>query len=85
VDGVPSWIVLLIALGLVIGLAGEVLERRCPRCGTWFSRRTLKKEKFDKRGLIFKNPTKVRYRYQCGNCAHQWEAIKNIEPPNWSK
>lgn len=78
-DGVPGWFILLIAIVLVYGLAREVLERRCPRCNTWFSRRTLEKEPFDKRGLILKRPTKVRYLYQCDSCFHRWEDIKDID------
>jgi hypothetical protein len=83
-DGIPGWFILLFGLGIAYGLAREVLERRCPRCDTWFSRRTLEEEKFDRRGLIFKNPTKVRYLFQCDECGHHWEDIKDIDnDPGW--
>lgn len=83
-DGIPDWLIFLIAVGIVYSLAKEIVERRCPRCNSWFSRKTLNEEKFDNRGLIFKNPSKVRYFYQCNECAHKWEDVIKIDnDPDW--
>ena len=83
-DGIPDWFIVLFVVSAVYGISKEILERRCPRCGTWFSRETVNEEKFDVQGLIFKNPTKVRYLYKCVGCQHRWEAVKKIDnDPGW--
>ena len=67
----------LVLTGIV--LYQIVVGSRCPNCrASWRLRRTLNKETFETRGLIFKIPSKVRYSYQCSECNYQWTADQYV-------
>lgn len=76
-NDMPAWLLFLIfAIVVAFAVFAWAIEERCPNCGAWFRRRTLNKSKFDRRGM-FKTPARVRYRYQCDECQHRWEVVKD--------
>jgi hypothetical protein len=75
------FVIIVIIITVVLSIAGDFIQRRCPRCKKWFARRLIKKSKY-KGGHQRLGPSGKRVEkrlFECSNCRYRWAGYQNID------